>query len=404
MKIYLSEPGFICAAGNSGSPSEIEKFTQNIFSGNQDGIKKIHCGLKSDEQAEPKSFYAGKILNSKLKPTGDKFDSRFLQILDFALNGISDSVSLAVEKYGTQRVAVCVGQCDNGSFLSLNAYRKFHENGKYDSDYDIKAQGADYAATFSAKKFGLGGPALSFATACSSSASAIVKAAELIKAGLADAAIAGGADIASDTVLLGFDSLEAVSKNLTNPFSKNRSGITLGEGAAFFVLSKDYLTEDKFILSGYGESSDANHMTAPLADGSGAESAMKKALKRAGLNPSEIGYVNLHGTGTRLNDSMEAKVMDKIFDDYKVPCSTIKPLTGHTLGAAGALELAVCFYTIKRQKFPVQVWDRVQDDEMPVLNIISQKSEPEKELKSCMSNSFAFGGCNASLIISKEEK
>lgn len=404
MKIYLSEPGFICAAGDSGSSSEIEKFTQNIFSGNQDGIQKIHCGLKSNEQAEPKSFYAGKILNSKLKPTGDKFDSRFLQILDFALNGISDSLSLAVEKYGEKRVAVCVGQCDNGSFLSLNAYRKFHEKGKYDSDYDIKTQGADYAATFAAKKFGLGGPALSFATACSSSASAIVKAAELIKAGLADAAVAGGADIASDTVLLGFDSLEAVSKNPTNPFSKNRSGITLGEGAAFFVLSKDDLTKNETTLAGYGESSDANHMTAPLADGSGAENAMKKALKRAGLNPSEIGYVNLHGTGTRLNDSMEAKAVDKVFGDYKIPCSTTKPLTGHTLGAAGALELAVCFYAIKRQKFPVQVWDCVQDDEMPVLNIISQKSEPEKELKSCMSNSFAFGGCNVSLIISKDEK
>lgn len=408
MKIYLSEPGFISAAGDSGSPSEIEKFAQNIFSGNQSGIKKIHCGLKSDEQAEPKSFYAGKIPDSKLKPTGDKFDSRFLQILDFALDGIAESVNLAVKKYGEKRVAVCVGQCDNGSFLSLNAYRKFHENGKYDFDYDIKAQGADYAATFAAKKFGLRGPALSFATACSSSASAVVKAAQLIKSGLADAVVAGGADIASDTVLLGFDSLEAVSKNPTNPFSKNRSGITLGEGAAFFVLSKDSLAKDdltkkKIFLSGYGESSDANHMTAPLADGSGAESAMKKALKSANLKSTEIGYVNLHGTGTRLNDSMEAKAVDKIFGSYKVPCSTTKPLTGHTLGAAGALELAVCFYALKYQKFPVQIWDKVQDDEMPVLKIISQKSEPETELKTCMSNSFAFGGCNVSLIISREK-
>lgn len=429
MKIYLSEPGFICAAGDSSSSSEIEKFTQNIFSGNTSGIVKIPCGLKSDEQTAPKSFYAGKIPDSKLKPTGDKFDSRFLQILDFALNGIAASVSLAVKKYGEKRVAVCVGQCDNGSFLSLNAYRKFHENGKYDSDYDIKAQGADYAATFAAKKFGLDGPALSFATACSSSASAIVKAAELIKSGIADAVVAGGADIASDTVLLGFDSLEAVSKTPTNPFSKNRSGITLGEGAAFFVLSKDELKDEKendavveqrrnhqkiaghfdklndhIVLSGWGESSDANHMTAPLADGSGAESAMKKALKSANLNPSEIGYVNLHGTGTRLNDSMEAKAVDKVFGSYKVPCSTTKPLTGHTLGAAGALELAICFYAINRQEFPVQVWDGVQDDEMPVLNIISQKSEPKSELNNCMTNSFAFGGCNVSLIISKEEK
>lgn len=418
MKIYLSEPGFVCAAGNSSSSSEIQKFARHIFEGNTDGIVKVNCSLKNPDSAEQKSFYAGKIPDAALKPTGDKFDSRFLQILDFALSTVSWSVKLAVEKYGNERVAVCVGQCDNGSFLSLNAYRHFHESGKYDPDYDIKAQGADYAATYAAKKFALKGPALSFATACSSSASAIIKAAELIKAGLADAAVAGGADIASDTVLLGFDSLEAVSKKPTNPFSKNRSGITLGEGAAFFVLSKDDLKKDyipsdsaskdnvSIVLKGYGESSDASHMTAPLADGSGAADAMRKALKSSGKLPGDIGYVNLHGTGTRLNDSMEAKAVDSVFGSYKVPCSTTKPLTGHTLGAAGALELAICYYALRFQRLPVQVWDKVQDEEMPVLNIVSNEKSAEnlkKEIKSCMSNSFAFGGCNASLVISKEE-
>lgn len=417
MKIYLSEPGFVCAAGNSSSSSEIQKFAENIFTGNTAGIVKVKCGLKNPDESEPKSFYAGKIPDAILKPTGDKFDSRFLQILDFALNTISGSVNLAVKKYGAKKVAVCVGQCDNSSFLSLSAYRQFHENGKYSPDYDIKAQGADYAASYAAKKFALEGPALSFATACSSSASAIIKAAELIKAGLADAAVAGGADIVSDTVLLGFDSLEAVSGKPTNPFSKNRSGITLGEGAAFFVLSKDDLEKDcasdnpggkneRIVLSGYGESSDASHMTAPLADGSGAADAMQKALKNAGKTPEEISYVNLHGTGTRLNDSMEAKAVGTVFGSYKVPCSTTKPLTGHTLGAAGALELAACYYAMRFQKFPVQAWDKVQDEEMPVLNIISDKKSsenPGREIKSCMSNSFAFGGCNASLVISKEK-
>lgn len=417
MKIYLSEPGFVSAAGNSGSPSEIQKFARNIFTACTDGIVKVKCGLKNPDGSEPKSFYEGKIPDALLKPTGDKFGSRFLQILDFALNSISQSVALAVKKYGEKRIAVCVGQCDNGSFLSLNAYKHFKESGKYDPEYDIKAQGADYAATYTARKFNLKGPALSFATACSSSASAIIKAAELIKAGLADAAVAGGADIASDTVLLGFDSLEAVSAKPANPFSKNRSGITLGEGAAFFVLSKDDLQKNgpagiptfhsgKIILSGYGESSDASHMTAPLADGSGAAAAMRKALESAGKSADEIDYVNLHGTGTKLNDSMEAKAVDSVFGKYKVPCSTTKPLTGHTLGAAGALELAVCYYAIAFQKFPVQAWDKVQDETIPALNIVSDEKSSEnlkKEIKSCMSNSFAFGGCNASLVISKEK-
>lgn len=403
MKIYLSKPGFICACGDNVSQDVSEEFTQNIFSGNAGGIVKIKCSLKNNDSKEGKSFYAGKISDSKLKQVQDKFDSRFIQILDYALEGVRGSVVTALSKYGTKRVAVCVGQCDNGSFLSLNAYRHYYETGAYSKEYDIKAQGADYAATYASHKFGLEGPSLAFATACSSGAGALVKAAELIKAGLADAAVAGGADIASDTVLLGFDSLEAVSKEKTNPFSKNRSGITLGEGAAFFVLSREPLSEDeeKIILSGYGESSDASHMTAPLADGSGAKAAMEGALQRAGLNPKDIGYVNLHGTGTRLNDSMEAKALNSVFKDYKVPCSTTKPLMGHTLGAAGALEGAVCYYTLKKQELPVQVWDKQEDDAFPPLNIVSSAQKADG-IVNCMSNSFAFGGCNVSLILSKE--
>lgn len=402
-EIYLSNPGFICAAGNSLTAENQSRFVENLSSGNRDGIKKVDCTLVGENGA--KSFFVGKIPDELLKPTEDKFDMRVLRILDVALSSINNVVKKALEKYGAERVGVCLGSCDNGSELSFKGHKAFFTEGKFPADYDLKVQGADYPATFTAKKFGTKGICLAFSTACSSSASAIVKAKELIRAGLCDAVIAGGVDVASDTVLLGFDSLEAVSHEMTNPFSKNRAGINLGEGASVFLLSKDDLDNTGIILGGTGESSDASHMTAPLADGTGAEQAMKAALADANLESAQIDYVNLHGTGTHLNDSMEAKGVDLVFNQpgnssQSVLCSSTKPLTGHTLGAAGSLELAVCFCAIKSQKLPVQIWDGVQDEEMPRLNLVSNSS-PTKEIKCCMSNSFAFGGCNASLIIKK---
>lgn len=398
MNIYLSNPGFICAAGNF---CDTDSFIKNFSCGNRDGIKQIECGLSGEDGI--KKYYVGKIEDNLLKPTGDKFDMRILQILDFALCGVKDAVQKAVSAYGAERVGVCIGSCDNGSFLSFNAHKSFFTEGTFPAGYDLKAQGADYPAVYTQKKFGVKGISLAFSTACSSSASAIIKAKELILSGVCDAVIAGGIDIASDTVLLGFDSLEAVSHEKTNPFSKNRNGINLGEGASIFVLSRDDLDKTQIILAGTGESSDASHMTAPLADGSGAARAMSASLKDASLMPEDIDYINLHGTGTHLNDSMEGKGIYSVFknETSKVPCSSTKPLTGHTLGAAASLELAVCFYTIKSQKLPIHVWDGEQDEEIPELNLI-KNTEVTKEIHCCMSNSFAFGGCNASLIIKHE--
>ncbi len=398
MKIYLSNPALICCAG-----ANAREFFKSVVNGDQSGIKKTECSLTGEDGK--KSFFAGKIDSSLLKPTDSKFDSRFLQVLDAGLEQLKPAVELAVKKYGKERVAVCVGQCDNGSELSFKANKALFESGKLPADYDLTAQGAQVPAMYVSKKFGVCGPSLSFATACSSSATAIIKAKELIKAGLADAVIAGGADIVSDTVLLGFNSLEAIdTQKITDPFSKNRNGITLGEASAFFVLSCDDIENTKILLAGTGESCDASHMTAPLQDGSGAESAIKAALKDAELKPEQIDYVNMHGTGTHLNDSMEGKGVNLVFGQYKVPVSTTKPVTGHTLGAAGALELAACFMAIKSQKLPVQVWDGEFDTEIPELNIVSKSKEPalNRPVKVCMSNSFAFGGANASLIIREE--
>lgn len=405
--IFLSKPGFICGSGNS---HDTEKFIENFATGNRaptsgvGGITKIDCSLVGEEGV--KSFFVGKIDDSLLKPTGDRFDMRVLQILDFALSSVKNTVDSAISRYGAKKVGVCIGSCDNGSELSFKGHKTFFTESKFPDDYDLKIQGADYVATFAKNRLGTKGISLAFSTACSSSASAIIKAKELILAGVCDAVVAGGVDVASDTVLLGFDSLEAVSHQKTNPFSKNRDGINLGEGAGLFVLSRDDLDETGIILAGTGESSDASHMTAPLADGTGAEQAMKAALTSANLNPGEIDYINLHGTGTHLNDSMEARGVALTFgssEERKLPpCSSTKPLMGHTLGAAASLELAVCFYAIKAQKLPVHVWDGVQDEEIPALNFVENATARESQIHCCMSNSFAFGGCNASLIIKKK--
>ncbi|MCR5614238.1 beta-ketoacyl synthase N-terminal-like domain-containing protein [Treponema sp.] len=398
--LYLSHPGVICAAG-----ANAEKLWECCFSGNQDGLKKVKA-------VSGKEFYAGRIDDSLLKPAVNaKYDMRIIRILDAALAQIKPVVDEVKAKYGDSRIGVCLGSCDNGSEFSLKAHRAYFADGKFPAGYELEVQGADYPATFVKEACGVTGPAFVFSTACSSSGSALVKAREMIEAGIIDAAIVGGVDIASDTVLLGFDSLEAVSDKKANPFSANRNGITLGEGAALFVLSRDkgLVTDEGFscVLLGCGESADASHMTAPLEDGSGAAQAISAALTDASLKTGDIDYINLHGTGTHLNDSMEAKAVKTVFGELaeKIPVSTTKPLTGHTLGAAASIELAICYMALKNsacKKLPVQVWDKVREDGMPYLNFVDDGFEVEKEIKTAMSNSFGFGGCNISLIIGKE--
>ncbi|MBP5201158.1 3-oxoacyl-ACP synthase [bacterium] len=388
MKIYLSKPGIMSSAG-----SNLEELYTSIVSGDQRGIKRY-------ETFSGSTFFAARIDENVLAPSTGRFDMKIIRIEEAALDQIGSIIEKAKSKYGEKRIAVCVGSCDNGTEFSLTGHRKYFENGTFPEDYSIEMQGADYVSTFIAEKYGLQGPVCTFSTACSSSAGAIIKAAELIKSGLCDAAVAGGIDIASDTTLDGFASLEAISGSITNPFSKNRSGITLGDGAAFFVLSKEPLDESvpKICLIGYGESCDAHHMTSPDPSGIGAKKAIEKALSNAKIKPEEVDYINLHGTGTKFNDSMEAKAVDAVFGTYKVPCSTTKPVTGHTLGAAGALELAICFAAITNNLLPPQIWDGVFDEEMPELNFVN-KNNNLHQTKICLSNSFAFGGANACLVI-----
>ena len=325
-------------------------------------------------------------------------------LMDDAVSQIKDAVELAAGCYGRNRIGVFVGSCDNGTYYSLPAHEQFFKTGSFPSDYSFTLQKAAAPAAYIQKKLGLKGPAAACATACASSASAIVKACQLIKAGFCDAAVAGGVDIASRIVLSGFGALEALSPGLTNPFSRNRDGISLGDGAAFFVISKDNLWGTGLQLLGWGESSDASHMTAPEESGAGAAVAIRKALANAGLKPSDIDYINLHGTGTKLNDLMESRAVGEVFGPGMPPASSTKPVTGHTLGAAGALELAVCcsIITSGDGKLPPQLWDGEEDDDLAPLNFV-EKDKKYNDIRICMSNTFGFGGCNVSLIIGERD-
>ena len=401
MELYLSKPGVMSCAGNN-----IEELWKSVTTGNQKNIKKVKAC--NDEE-----YFAARIADDILQASGARYDMKIMRIENAALEQIADDVLAVKERYGADRVAVCLGSCDNGTEFSLANHRKYFAEGEFPKDYNIEIQGADYVSTFVAEKFGLTGPAVTFATACSSSAGAIIKASEMIMGGVVDAAVVGGIDIASDTTLIGFSALEAVSSEITNPFSKNRHGITLGDGAAFFVLSREPLDGTSVRLLGWGESADAYHMTSPDPSGAGAEKAIRRALENSGISKADVGYINLHGTGTKFNDSMEAKAVAAIFGEggkggiSQVPVSTTKPVTGHTLGAAAALEAAICWKALVENQgkndniqLPLQVWDGERDEEIPELNIVDGKSGAAKgNLKICLSNSFAFGGANACLVL-----
>jgi 3-oxoacyl-[acyl-carrier-protein] synthase-1 len=415
MGILLSAPGVLCCAGNNRAD-----FFNALLRGDTSGIRHVTtpggrsflAGRVGDDLLEPMELYCPSY------PEVYAAGSRIIRIIGTVLEQIRGDVETAVRRYGPDRVGVCLGLCDNGSEGSRIAHRAYIEGGAFPADYDLRFQGAAFPAEFTALRFGLSGPVLTVSTACASGAGAFIKGAQLIAAGLCDAVIAGGADIVSETVLLGFAALEAVSDEVCNPFSKNRKGITLGEGAAFFVMTKNEdgggNGESQIELQGYGESADAFHMTAPREDGSGAIRAMKAALSRAGIRSADVDYINLHGTGTALNDRMEALAVDALFRESPPPVSSTKPLTGHTLGAAGALELAACWMVLYAAdewpvakdassvppRLPPHCWDGVYDEEIPALSFAGTESSGENA-RICMSNSFAFGGCNTSLILGR---
>ena len=257
-------------------------------------------------------------------------------------------------------------------------------------------------------------------TACTSGAKAFSTARKLLQNGVCKAVIAGGIDTLASMPSYGFHALEVLSHEKTNPFSKNRDGISLGEGGALFVVTKtaeflDAKTQRSeeaksvseaakcALLLGIGETSDAYHSATPDPDGTQAVNAIQLALKDANLKPENIDYINLHGTGTISNDLMEANAIYKVFGD-KVPASSTKPLTGHCLGAAASIEAFICYQILKGERnLPIHKFDGEYDKNLPKINLVNEKT-PQKNIKTCMSTSFGFGGTNAVMILAANQQ
>jgi 3-oxoacyl-[acyl-carrier-protein] synthase-1 len=236
-------------------------------------------------------------------------------------------------------------------------------------------------------------------SACSSSGKVFASAQRAIESGLIDAALVGGVDSLCLTTLYGFHSLQLVSAAPCRPFDIARSGISIGEAAAFALLERAPVAPaaEAVLLLGYGESSDAYHMSSPHPQGRGARAAMEQALAAAGVAPSEIDYINFHGTGTPSNDESEARAVAAALG-AQVPGSSTKGATGHTLGAAGALEAVICALALRAQLLPAGVNTTHLD---PALQVNYQLRSRPAPLRRVMSNSFGFGGSNCSLIFGR---
>jgi 3-oxoacyl-[acyl-carrier-protein] synthase-1 len=328
-----------------------------------------------------------------------RYDCRNNRILLAALAQIEPAVKKSLQRYGAERVGLVLGTSTSGIAEGEKAVGVLCATGQMPAAYHYKQQELGGAAEFLACYLGLQGPAYTVSTACSSSANALASARRLLRLGVCDAVVAGGGDALCRTTLEGFAALGAVSKTRCNPFSRNRDGTTIGEGAALFLMDSE---PSGIALLGAGASSDAYHVSAPRPDGSCALAAMQAALKDAGLAPEAVDYINLHGTATAQNDAMESRAVARLFGDA-TPCSSSKPATGHCLGAAGAIEAGLCWLLLSglnpSQCLPPHRWDGAADPEMPRLGLITLEKRRLKPLQYCLSNSFAFGGNNVSLLI-----
>lgn len=327
-------------------------------------------------------------------------DSRNNRLLLAALEEIREAVETVIARHGSERVAVVLGSSTSGILEGEAAVAAHYREGRIPQDFHYLQQEVGSPSEFLARELQLTGPSLTLSTACTSSAKAMISAARLIQAGLCDAALAGGVDSLCRLTINGFDALESMSEGYCNPFSRNRDGINIGEGATLFLMSRD---EGPLRLAGWGESSDAHHISAPDPEGVGAEAAMRAALRRAGMGPEAVSYLNAHGTGTMKNDLMESHAVTRVFGK-DLPVGSSKGMIGHTLGAAGATEAALCWLSLHTDfgagRLPPHVWDEVPDTELAPLRLVgpAERLGPERS-PVAVSNGCAFGGSNAVLVI-----
>jgi len=310
-----------------------------------------------------------------------------------------EAVHKARRKYGPDRIAVLLGTTTSGILETELAYRRRDaSDGSLPRTFRYRfTQNLFSVSDFVRRYLSLTGPVAVLSTACSSSAKVFASAARFIRAGLCDAAIVGGVDSLCFTTLYGFNSLGLLSTGPCRPCDTARDGLSIGEAAGFALLESDSRSKSDITFLGYGESSDAYHMSTPHPEGAGAVVAMRRALECAGLKPTDVDYLNMHGTGSPSNDRAEDHAIWQVFRD-RMPCSSTKGWTGHTLGAAGITEAIISVLCLRHDFIPGTL--NLQSLEPGLRSRIAQSNE-FRTVRRAMSNSFGFGGNNCSLIFGK---
>jgi len=328
-----------------------------------------------------------------------EFDCRNNRLARLALDedGFAARVAEASTRYGAQRIGVFVGTSTSGVHQVEIAYRdRDPASGALPGDFSyLGTQNVMSVAEFARRYLALEGPVMSVSTACSSSAKVFASAYRHIRAGFCDAAVVGGVDSLCLSTLYGFASLGLVSDRPCRPWDAARTGMNIGEGAGFALLEKPSEAASGVALLGYGESSDAYHMSSPHPDGAGAAAAMRSALASAGLAAEDIDYINLHGTATQANDASEDRAVVGIFG-CDTPCSSTKGWTGHTLGAAGIIETLFTVGAIEREFMPGTLNSKRLDPVLSARVLLENCSAPVTRV---LSNAFGFGGSNCSLVL-----
>ncbi|MBQ3641073.1 beta-ketoacyl-[bacterium] len=363
----------LCNIGNN-----INEIYENAINGNNS------CFENFDNYLKGKKVRAGIVKCDLPSIAKDNYNIRCNRLLLKTLQLLNSDITRLINKYGKDRIAVVAASTNSGvDDFEKSGIKKHFEIGN--------------PAEFLHKQLGLEGFYTTVSTACSSGIVAFSVARDLITKEVADAVIVACTDSLSKVPVYGFNSLEVLSDKPCNPFSKNRSGMNMGEASAIFIAEREAACGIE--VMGIGQSSDIYHSTTPDPDGVEAVKAMQTALKEANIEPKDVDYINAHGTATMANDIMEATAINKVFGN-NVPVSSTKAMTGHCLGAAAGIEIALCAKLLENfdgRLYP-NIYDGEYDKNLPYISLV-ENGKIYKQCRICMCNSFGFGGTNAIIIL-----
>jgi 3-oxoacyl-[acyl-carrier-protein] synthase II len=396
-RVAITGMGIFCSVGEN-----VEEFLQSMRAG-RSGIGQISL---FDTSKYPSKIGAQIRDYQPEKFFGKKELKRLSRTDQFALIAAEEAVKdSGINCYGPEEVGICLGAGAGGMFEAESYHREVLLEGK-SKPFRILSFIPSFTTNRVAEKFGFSGPIATITTACSSSATSIGYGADLIRNGKAKVVLCGGSDALSELTFGGFNSLKATDPSPCKPFDKKRAGMSLGEGAAILVLEglDEAMKRGARVYAeflGYGIGGEAYHITAPEPTGTAEARIMGKALEEGGTKPSEVDYINAHGTGTPLNDKVETLSIKRVFGEkaYSIPVSSIKSMVGHCLGSAGAIEAVASILSILHSFIPPTV-NHQEGDEDCDLDYVPGKSR-EQKVKVVLSNSFAFGGNCTSLVFGK---